>query len=285
MVSAVTGITVACRAGKRCRPRSRRQYETEDPGDFRTIGISTYHRIYLFLCLECVRSRLFTSARSACLIRVEVGARTLKHESGKYHAATGGAIADSRSSGCGVRRSVRRHSAADFREDARGMQCEIRSESGRDQSLASGRLPLLGFAQSVRAAARLKAHERLSASFGQRAMPPSDRVVDQQERAPWRLLASYQAHFSEKIVYLLNSYQPKDSKRQSRASKTPRPAYSIDDARDIIDVFENAVRPGSGRHPVASVTWSRPRSAVHRDGVNHSPNDTSPPERPRSKGD
>src|SRR5271163_3525995 len=116
-------------------------------------------------------------------------------------------FADSRSSGCGVRRSVRRHSAADFREDARGMQCEIRSESGRDQSLASGRLPLLGFAQSVRAAARLKAHERLSASFGQRAMPPSDRVVDQQE-----LLASYQAHFSEKIVYSLKSYQPKDSK-------------------------------------------------------------------------
>jgi hypothetical protein len=48
---------------------------------------------------------------------------------------------------------------------------------------------------------------------------------------------------------LPKNYQPKDSKHQSPASKAPRPAYSIDDAKDIMDVFENAVRTGGGRHP------------------------------------
>jgi hypothetical protein len=70
----------------------------------------------------------------------------------------------SRSSGCGVRRSVRHPSAAHFLEDARGMQCEIWSESGRDQKpRLSGRFLLLGFDQSVSAAARFKTHGRLSA--------------------------------------------------------------------------------------------------------------------------
>lgn len=95
----------------------------------------------------------------------------------------------SRSSCCGVRRSVRHPSAAHFLEDTRGMQCEIWSESGRDQKpRLSGRFLLLGFDQSVSAAARFKTHERLSACFGERAMPPSDRVVVQQEhRGDFRL--------------------------------------------------------------------------------------------------
>src|SRR5271156_5445887 len=50
--------------------------------------------------------------------------------------------------------------------------------------------------------------------------PPSDRaVVRQEHRGDFRL---YQAYYSEKIV-LLNSYQPKDNKRQSRASKALGP--------------------------------------------------------------
>jgi hypothetical protein len=129
-------------------------------------------------------------------------------------------------------------------------ECNAKYGAKQDviKSLAWGRFLLFGFAQSVSAAARFKAHERLSASFGERAMPPSDRaVVRQEHRGDFRLRS--QAYYSEKIVYLLNSYQPKDNRHQSRASKAPRPAYSIDDAKDIMDVFENAVRTGGGRHP------------------------------------
>jgi hypothetical protein len=174
------------------------------------------------------------------LIRLEVGAPLWNMSRASTTVQPGERFVYLRSSGCVVRRSVRRCRAAHFREAARGMQCEIWSESGRDQSLASGRLLSLGFAQRVSAAARFKPHERPSASFGERVMPPSDRVVVQQEHRG-DTPASYQAHYSEKIVYLLNSYQSKYNRHQSRASKVPRPAYSIDGAKDIMDVFENAV--------------------------------------------
>jgi hypothetical protein len=67
------------------------------------------------------------------------------------------------------------------------------------------------------------------------------RIVPSSDKSTVATSGLHQAQYSEKIVYLLNSYQPKDNKRQSRASKAPRPAYSIDDAKDIVDVFENAV--------------------------------------------
>ena len=139
----------------------------------------------------------------------------------------GGAICLSRSSGCGVRRSVRRCSAAHFREDARGMQCEIWSESGRDQSLAS--VSLVGLRSERKRCRRLQS---AWAPFGllRRTRHATVGSCRRPTRAPWRLPASHQAQYSEKIVYLLYSYQRKDNKRQSRASKAPRPAYSIDDA-------------------------------------------------------
>jgi hypothetical protein len=69
-------------------------------------------------------------------------------------------------------------------------ECNAKYGAKQDviKSLAWGRFLLFGFAQSVSAAARFKAHERLSASFGERAMPPSDRaVVRQEHRGDFRL--------------------------------------------------------------------------------------------------
>jgi hypothetical protein len=184
-----------------------------------------------------------------------------------------------RSSGCVVRRSVRRCRAAHFREAARGMQCEIWSESGRDQSLASGRLLSLGFAQRVSAAARFKPHERPSASFGERVMPPSDRVVVQQEHRG-DTPASYQAHYSEKIVYLLNSYQSKYNRHQTPARVFDRRREGYHGCLRKRGLSRRRPTPGSERHakPVLDRRFSRDR-------VDHGPNETSPLERSRSKGD
>ena len=167
----------------------------------------------------------------------------------------------SRSSGCGVRRSVRHPSAAHFLEDARGMQCEIWSESGRDQSGASGRFLLLGFDQSVSAAARFKTHERLSACFGERAMPPSDRVVVQQEhRGDFRLRTR---RITRKRSFICpNSYQPRDSTHQSPASKAPGPRIRSTTRRISWMFSKTQSEQAGGRHPVASGTRSHPRSAI-----------------------
>jgi hypothetical protein len=69
-------------------------------------------------------------------------------------------------------------------------ECNAKYGANQDRIKASPRsgFLLLGFAQSVSAAARFNAHERPSASFGERVMPPSDRVVVQQEhRGDFRL--------------------------------------------------------------------------------------------------
>jgi hypothetical protein len=69
-------------------------------------------------------------------------------------------------------------------------ECNAKCGANQDviKSLASGRLLLVGFAQSVSAAAGFKAHGRLSASFGERVIPPSDRaVVRQEHRGDFRL--------------------------------------------------------------------------------------------------
>ncbi len=120
-------------------------------------------------------------------------------------------------------------------------ECNAKYGANQDVIKASPRagFSCWAFAQSVSAAARFNAHERPSASFGERVITVGS--CRRPTRSPWRLPARYQGHYSEKIVYVLNSYQPKDNKRQSRASKPPRPAYSIDDAKDIMDVFENTV--------------------------------------------
>jgi hypothetical protein len=52
-------------------------------------------------------------------------------------------------------------------------ECNANYGANQDviKSLASGRLLLLGFAQSVSGAAGFKPHGRLSASFGERVIP------------------------------------------------------------------------------------------------------------------
>ena len=60
-------------------------------------------------------------------------------------------------------------------------ECNAKYGVNQDVIKASPPFLLLGFAQSVSAAAGFKAYERLSPSFGERAMPPSDRVAVQQE--------------------------------------------------------------------------------------------------------
>ena len=64
----------------------------------------------------------------------------------------------------------RRDPSADLTRRARGSRSNPRAE-----------LLLLRFAQITSAAARFKAHERLSTSFGKRPMPATDRVVVQQK--------------------------------------------------------------------------------------------------------
>ena len=79
---------------------------------------------FFFVSNGCARA--YSRVRGLrALIGVEVGAPLWNMSRASATVQPGERFVYSRSSGCGVRRSVRHCSAAHFRGDARGMQCEI----------------------------------------------------------------------------------------------------------------------------------------------------------------
>ena len=153
-------------------------------------------------------------------------------------------------------------SAAHFREDARGMQCEIWSESGRDQKPRLGQVSLVGLRSKCR---RCRPLQSARAPFGllRRTRHATVGSCRRPTRAPWRLPASSQAHYSEKIVYLLNSYQPKDNKRQSRRERlsvnamSSRPVHGVD-----APTTARTIRRAARRRHLARV-FDRRREGYH----------------------